>query len=62
MKIAAQIMSGMGCTHSSASFISLLSSFSGSWFLPNLSSRSSASASVSPSSPVLKSTAFSTPR
>jgi len=30
MKMAAQIMSGIGCTNSRASFTSLLSSFSGS--------------------------------
>jgi hypothetical protein len=62
MKIAAQIMSGMGCTNSVASLSSLLSSFSGSWFLPNLTSRSPASSSVKPSSPVLNSVAFSTPQ
>ena len=62
MKIAAQIMRGMGWMNSMASLSSLLSSFWGSSFLPNFSSREVASASVSPSSWVLKSTAFSTPR
>ena len=62
MKMAAQIMSGMGCTNSRASFMSLLSSFWGSSFLPNFSRRRTASSSVSPSSDVLNSVAFSTPR
>jgi hypothetical protein len=62
MKIAAQIISGIGWMNSIASFISLLSSFSGSWLRPNFSRRRTASASVRPSSCVLNSTAFSTPR
>ena len=62
MKMAAQIMSGMGCTNSEASFSSLLSSFSGSWFFPNFNRRDAASSSVRPSSDVLNSVAFSTPR
>lgn len=62
MKMAAQIMSGMGCTNSSASLSSRFCSFWGSSFLPKRACRSSASSSVSPSSPVANSNALSAPQ